>query len=133
MKIRDGKQDKYETWKKNNTDFYGDSVLRFGEAWADLMEARLSKGEELKDIAEPCSIEADNLPCGGITGYMYGASISFLSDVWEYGEELRRWHNKDVGGEEAGERANENGGVINPAVLTIAGMSVPDSFRGGGL
>jgi len=133
MKIRDGKQDKYETWKRNNTDCYGAGVLRFGEAWADLMEARLSKGEELKDIAEPCSIEADNLPGGKITGYMYRASISFLSDVWEYGEELRRWHNRDVGGEEAGERANENGGVINPAVLTIAGMPTPDSFRGGGL
>lgn len=119
MKIRDGKQDAYEKWKKNNVDFYGAGIIQFGEAWAHLMEARLMNGEDLVDIAKPCSVEADNLPCGGITGYMYGASVSFLSDVWEYGEELRRWHNKDVGGEKAGEKANNSGGVINPAILTI--------------
>ena len=116
MKIRDGKQDVYENWKKNNTDFYGAGVLRFGEVWANLMEAELLKGARLEDIARPCSVRADDL---GVTGHMYSASVFFLSSVWEHGEELRRWHNKDVGGEEAGEKANKAGVVINPAILTV--------------
>ena len=44
---------------------------------------------------------------------MYGCAVSILSECWEYGEELRKWHNK---------KYNHGGdGVVNPAVLTIKG------------
>ena len=42
---------------------------------------------------------------------MYGCAVSILSQCWKYGEELRKWHNKEY---------NYDGdGVVNPAVLTI--------------
>ena len=47
----------------------------------------------------------------GITGFMYGAAVSILSQCWEYGEYLRKWHNKDYG--------YDGDGVVNPAVITV--------------
>ena len=58
--------------------------------------------------AEKCSHDADT---DGITGFMYGAAVSILSNHWKYGELLRKWHNKEYG--------HEGDGVVNPAVLTI--------------
>ena len=49
---------------------------------------------------------------GGITGFMYGASIVTLKNTWKYGKELNKWHNKQYGKEYAE-------GTVNPAVLTI--------------
>jgi len=43
---------------------------------------------------------------------MYGCAVSMLSQCWKYGEELRRWHNKEWGHE-------DTDGIVNPAVLTI--------------
>lgn len=70
------------------------------------------------DNAERCSRKADT---DGITGFMYGAAVSALAHFWVYGEELRRWHNKDVQIGNEGDIANETGGVLNPALLTIGG------------
>ena len=94
--------------KENNTDLYGSAVIRYAENWADLMEKGMLEGRALIDIAERASHEADT---EGITGFMYGAAVNILSQVWAYGEELRKWHNKEYG--YAGD------GVVNPAVLTI--------------
>lgn len=46
-----------------------------------------------------------------ITGFMYGCAVSILSQCWEYGEYLRKWHNKkyDYDGD----------GAVNPAVITV--------------
>ena len=58
--------------------------------------------------ADRLSHEADT---EGITGFMYGCAVSILSQYWEYGEELRKWHNKEY---------NYDGkGVVNPAIMTI--------------
>jgi len=88
----------------------------YAESWANLMEKHISEGEELKDIASKSSYEADT---EGITGFMYGAAVQVLSWSWVHGEELRKWHNLDsqIGNE--GEKANESGAVLNPAVLNI--------------
>jgi hypothetical protein len=73
-------------------------------------------GSSLEQIAEQASHDAD---VAGITGFMYGAAVAVLADCWEHGEELRRWHNLDsqIGNE--GEKANESGSVLNPALLNI--------------
>ena len=60
------------------------------------------------DNAERLSHEADE---EGITRFMYGAAVSILSQCWEYGEHLRKWHNKEYG--------YEGDGVVNPAVITV--------------
>ena len=73
-----------------------------------MMEAEMSLGKNLIDIANNTSIEADT---EGITGFMYGCAVAALSEFWEYGEEFRKWHNREYG---------YNGdGVVNPAILTI--------------
>jgi len=50
---------------------------------------------------------------------MYGASVSVLAKCWEHGEQLRRWHNLKTQLGNEGEKANEKGGVLNPALLNI--------------
>lgn len=101
-----------EIWNKcveSNKDPYGSYVIRYAERWANMMEAEIDKGAKVKDIAGKTSHEADT---EGITGFMYGCAVNILSNVWAYGEELRKWHNKEYD--------YEGDGVVNPAILTIS-------------
>lgn len=102
--------------KAANADPYGGAVITYAERWARLMEARMSKGERIADIADECSHLADE---EGITGFMYGAAVSTLARVWKHGEALRLWHNLKTQIRDEGEKANEYGGVLNPALLSI--------------
>jgi hypothetical protein len=106
MKVKD--INVYENWKANNKDGYGACVFRYTERWADMMEQEMQNGVKVKDIADKLSHQADT---EGITGFMYGVAVNILSQCWEYGDELRRWHNKEYD--------YEGDGVVNPAVLTI--------------
>jgi hypothetical protein len=114
MKLKD--EQLWQKCKDNNTDPYGNACIVFAERWADTMEDKIAKGFSLGDVAEQSSHEADT---DGITGFMYGAAVSMLSEVWVHGEELRRWHNLDTQIENEGEKANKSGGVLNPAMLNI--------------
>lgn len=114
MKVID--RESYENWKAKNDDEYGAGVFRYVERWADMMEERISNGATVAEAAEATEHEADT---EGITGFMYGCAVSILAKCWVHGDELRRWHNlKHQLGDE-GEQANDNGGVLNPAVLNI--------------
>ena len=108
--------------KVNAGDPYGMAVINYAKRWAELMESRLGakvgEGPQVADIAEKASHDADT---DGITGYMYGCAASILSKCWIHGEDLRRWHNVNVQVGLEGERANENGGTLNPALLHIEG------------
>lgn len=73
-----------------------------------LWNPELLRGDKIVDIADSTSREADT---EGITGFMYGCAVNVLSQLWEYGEELRKWHNKEYN--------YEGDGVVNPAILTI--------------
>ena len=100
-----------EGWEKFatiNNDPYGSGVVRYAERWANMMEQEMESGKSLIDIADATSHKADT---EGITGYMYGCAVSILSQVWEHGEELRKWHNKEYG--------YEGNGTVNPAIITI--------------
>ncbi len=92
------------------------SMLRHAARWANLMERKMADGAKLEDIAKKTSHEAD---LEGITGFQYGCAMSILSQVWEHGEQLRRWHNSSSQIGDEGDKANENGGVLNPAVLRV--------------
>ena len=114
MTLRDA-----DGWKKAcdaNRDGYGGAVMTYAERWARMMEARMAKGERIADIAEECSHLADE---EGITGFMYGAAVSTLAAVWIHGEALRLWHNLKYQLRDEGKRANDNGGVLNPACLSL--------------
>ena len=107
----------YEDWKaKNANNPYGMGIFNYAEAWADLMEKEIATGKPLETIAKDTSHKAN---AEGITGFMYGATVSILAKYWEHGEALRRWHNLDTQIGTEGERANANGATLNPALLCV--------------
>ena len=108
--------EKWVELKIVNSDSYGSAILEYAECWARFMEGAISTGKCLNAVAEELSYLANT---DGNTGFTYGAAVSILSEVWIYGDDLRRWHNLDsqIGNE--GEIANENGGTLNPALLSI--------------
>ena len=124
MKIKSGMETEYEKYKAiNKEDAYSARVVSYGEDWANLMEKDIGEQTNsnaiehtIRSVAESTSREADT---DGLTGFMYGAAVSALAHFWEHGEVLRRWHNlkTQIGNE--GEKANESGGTLNPALLNI--------------
>jgi hypothetical protein len=109
-----------ELWEEglaNNQDPYGKAIYEFAERWANLMEKQIAKGKKLADIAKQTSHDA---AVEGITGFMYVAAVQILSEGWVHGEELRQWHNLDTQIRDEGEKANREGGVLNPTLLSIS-------------
>lgn len=70
-----------------------------------------STDESMKVIVENADRLSNEADVEGITGFMYGCAVSILSQCWKYGEELRKWHNKEYD--------YDGDGVVNPAILTI--------------
>ncbi|RJQ31310.1 hypothetical protein C4572_02665 [Candidatus Parcubacteria bacterium] len=106
----------WQKFKDANMDGYGGAVVTYSERWARLMQVEMANRKNLEDVADATSHEAD---LDGITGFMYGCAVSTLAQCWKHGERLRRWHNikTQIGNE--GEKANESGGVLNPALLSF--------------
>jgi len=120
-------------WEKHvdmNTDPYGKCCVDYAREWAELMEEEMKENKIkmtnsnklavfsfIEQRAEYLSYVADEKY--GITGFMYGAAVSMLSSCWKFGEELRKWHNIDAQIGNEGEKANESGGVLNPALLNV--------------
>jgi hypothetical protein len=96
----------------NSHDSYGSTTCKYAEYWVKFMQHLMAtRGAELEKIAEETSNAADMF---GMSGFTYGCAVSMICQCWKYGEELRRWHNKQWGAPEDAE------GVVNPAVLCIA-------------
>lgn len=113
MKVKAGKEKEYEHCKEiNSHDSYSKGVIDFLEKWTSLLEKDIQNHEEavkvIVDKADEYSHEADT---EGITGFMYGCAVQIIAKYWEYGEELRKWHNKEYN--------YEGDGTVNPAILTI--------------
>lgn len=115
MKIRKGKN-QWAECVKNNSDPYGLATVQYAERWAELMETKLATGKSIEGCAKTTSHDADT---DEITGCMYGYAVLILSAVWVYGEALRIWHNLDTQIADEGEKANQTGGVLNPALLNL--------------
>lgn len=122
MQVKD--REAWNTSLKNNSqgriDDYGGCVMFFAEHWANLMECAMANRKTLEECADASSHRADDdLGQWGVTGFQYGAAVSTLSQCWEHGEELRKWHNLKTQIRDEGEKANESGGVLNPAIICI--------------
>jgi hypothetical protein len=116
MKTKD--ENEWNAWvDANDDDRYGRCCVRYAEAWANEMERRMESGEKLEDVAKQAGHDANK--DYGITGFMYGAAVEMLSQCWEHGEVLRQWSNLDLQINDEGEKANNGGGVLNPALMTI--------------
>ena len=118
MKIKPGQEEARAKYVElNSHDPYSAAVIRYEEQWASAMEEQIEAGKPVSDAAAATQFTADTK---GITGFMYGCAVSALSAHWLHGEELRRWHNVKVQIGDEGERANESGGVLNPALMSIS-------------
>lgn len=132
MTFAKDKQSEWDEGLANNQDPYGNAVYRYASEWATRMEqkflrdvgVRIELGSEdkvsewLEKNMKSVSHEADT---EGITGFMYGAAAAMLSEWWVAGEQARRRHNLNTQIGDEGEKANESGGILNPAMLTIGG------------
>lgn len=116
MTLRD--PDGWAKAKAANTDGYGGAVMAYAERWARLMEGAIAGGATVAGCARRTASVAD---VEGITGFIYGCAVATLAAVWIHGEELRLWHNTDSQLADEGDRANESGGVLNPAVISLGG------------
>lgn len=114
MQIKD--QAAWDAYRASNGEGYGKAIIDYAERWAGLMESKMDDGRPLAEIARDTSHTADT---EGITGFMYGAAVATLAKVWVHGETLRRWHNLETQIGDEGERANAEGRVLNPALLSI--------------
>jgi hypothetical protein len=117
MKLKPGTEKEYAKYKAKNNDPYGGCVVQFAEDWADLMEAEMAQGKKIAEIAKPTCSKSNKKH--GITSFMYGCAVNGLAHFWEHGEALRLWHNLDTQLGNEGEKANESGGVLNPALLNF--------------
>ena len=113
MKILEGKEKEYKDWYDKNSDGYSRACFTYAERWADMLENLIESCDD--DVMTIFAKNADRLSheadVEGITGFMYGCAVSILSQCWRYGEELRKWHNKEY---------NYDGdGVANPAILSV--------------
>lgn len=77
----------------------------------------MTNGETLEGCAKRTSHEAARE--FGTSGFQYGCAVSMLSQAWSHGEALRRWSNLEIQIGNEGEKANEAGGVLNPALMTF--------------
>ena len=109
MKVKEGKVIEYIKFvEANSHDGYSKAVVDFMHRWANLMDEQIASGKEIPEIADKTSNDADT---EGITGFMYGCAVNALSQLWEYGEELRKWHNKEY--------KYDGDGCVNPAVFSV--------------
>lgn len=114
--IKEGKSNNWTRWVKNNKDPYGKACLIYANELAQNIENTIvDTGRPFDELSsaeiEEAEHKADEV-VGGITGFMYGIALVCLSDVWEYGEDLKKWHNTQMGNAKPRE-------VINPAILNI--------------
>lgn len=108
FKDEEGKKAWDQMVEANSKDPYSYGVVKYARRWAKYMQKLIAEGKTVVEIAEKASHDCD---IEGITGFMYGCAVNALAQCWKYGEELRKWHNKDYG--------YEGDGVVNPAVLTV--------------
>ncbi len=102
--------------EKSSQDGLTEAVVIYAEQWGRLMQAAIDDGSSLEEVADKLSHVADT---EGISGSMYGCAVLLLAKCWIHGEALRRWHNTKTQIGTEGDDANESGGVLNPALLTI--------------
>ena len=111
---------KQEEWQKQvdiNTDPYGGCVVKVaGEVMRRL---DLPEYKEFNTHKIICDAE-HGIGEEGITGFMAGCIAQIVSHCHSRGEEFRqKWNLENGLSKESGEKANKDGGVINPAILEL--------------
>ena len=108
------KQEEWDECVKNNEDPYGKACVDVARRVMELLDEQ----DEFDPHKIICQAD-DELDVGGITGFMAGAVASMVGQCHSRGDEFRRAWNLDTAIGDEGEKANESGGTLNPALLTI--------------
>ena len=106
--------EKWNRYVEINDDPYGKACVDVARRVMELLD----EGEEF-DCHEVISKADEETEVGGITGFMAGCVAELVSICHSRGEEFRRKWNIDTQISSEGDAANESGGVLNPAVLSI--------------
>lgn len=112
----------WKSWVKANDDDYGKACVDTARQAMVILDEG------------PSDFDCHSLVCraadealgkdAGITGFMSGMVAVMISKCHSRGEEFRHKWNIDTQIRDEGERANEAGTVLNPALLTI---DLPDT------
>ena len=108
-------QTKWQSWVNNNEDPYGKCCVDVARRVMEILDEEPADF----DCHEIISRADKDINAGGITGFMAGAVASMVSGTHSRGETFRRKWNLDTQIGNEGEKANEVGGVLNPALLMI--------------
>ena len=102
-----------------NTDPYGKVCVDVARHAMDILDERevLDNPHDLISEAQNRLPEAER----GITGFQSGCIAEIISQCHSRGDEFRRAWNLCMQIRDEGERANDSGGILNPALLNIAG------------
>lgn len=109
------KEQDWNKWVEANTDPYGKATVDVAREVMRLLDEREGDFD-----CHALICEADKLSgADGITGFMAGCVAQMVSHCHSRGEEFRRKWNLDNQIRNEGIKANEDGGVLNPALLNI--------------
>lgn len=116
MKIKEGLEQEYaEFTETRSKSEYHAGIVQYAADWAALMESAIAAGAALEDVAGELGHSVSD--GRGISGFMHGSAVKVLSHFWVHGEWVRQWHNSTTQIRDEGDKANAEGGVLNPAVL----------------
>lgn len=112
MKLKD--EAAWMKFVENNQDAYGGDCVKVARRVMEILDE-----DQTFNCHEIICLANKESEAGGITGFMAGCVASMVSACHERGEEFRRQWNSDnqIGNE--GDKANDEGGVLNPALLVV--------------
>lgn len=113
MKLKDKKS--WNEWVEKNDDPYGKTCVNVARRVMEILD----DGKDFDANEIICKAD-DDIQAGGITGFMAGCVAQMVSGCHERGEEFRRKWNKNNQINDEGDKANDSGGILNPAILTIS-------------
>lgn len=110
-------QAEWDKWvETNKNDGYGKACVDVARRVMEILDAEPGGFDTHKIV---CRAD-DETNTGGITGFMAGCVAQMVSQCHSRGDEFRRKWNLDYQIQDEGEKANESGGVLNPAVLNVS-------------
>lgn len=101
----------WDNFVAKNSDQYGGCCVNVARRVMELLDNESGDFDCHKLI---CRAD-DDTKSGGITGFMAGAVASMVSGCHSRGEEFRKQWNAGYGVDEE----KSDGGVVNPAILTV--------------
>lgn len=107
----------WEEYVEKNKDPYGGACVSVARSAMEILD-ELPEGEEFDCHQLICQAD-EKSKASGITGFMAGCVASMISQCHSRGEQFRRKWNKDNQIQDEGDKANKEGGILNPALLVL--------------